>query len=82
MWSHAVPWRADDDAQQKRAPRKKAGARHFILVSTPRAFFQLGVSPPKPSPLDQRGTDTIQNSCVEILPPVMVLGGEDLGEPS
>lgn len=39
------------------APRDEVAASRFILVLAPPAFFQLGISPPKPSLLDRLGTD-------------------------
>ena len=45
------------EQKQKHVPGNKLGACHFILISAPRAFFQLGISPLKTSFLDQLGAD-------------------------
>lgn len=44
--------------QQKCTPPNEVGACHFFLMSAPLVFFQLGMSPLKPSLLDQLGIDT------------------------
>ena len=41
------------------APGNKVGACHFSLILAPCAFFQLSVSPPKPSLPDQLSTDML-----------------------